>query len=349
LEQHRKLHQLAVVIGKAPMARRALIVGVNTYPAGGDLHGCVGDAKAISEVLARHKDGGKNFDCNVWLDRTPDGTPITRPKFRSALQELFKFDGDVLLYFSGHGFLSETGGMLCTSDATADDWGIPMQEVVDLSLHSGARQILLILDCCHSGAIANAAAFNSGVARNPLAILRENMTVIAASRASEAAIEAGGHGLFTGALLDALEGGAADHMGVVTAPALYTYASRRFTAWEQRPVYKTSATEVLSVRECEPLIARLQLQQLPRLFPTADYKYRLDPEYEPEDEHGNVNEPVNAEKVEIAQLLKSYRDAGLLKPSDPKLQLYWVARRGETVELTPRGREYWWLVVNDKI
>lgn len=58
---------------------------------------------------------------------------------------------------------------------------------------------------------------------------------------------------------------------------------------------------------------------------------------------------MNKDKVAIAQLFKSYRDAGLLRPSDPKLQLYWVARRGEMVELTPRGREYWWLVVNDKI
>jgi hypothetical protein len=190
---------------------------------------------------------------------------------------------------------------------------------------------------------------NKGTGKSPLATLRENMTVIAASRATEGAIEAGGHGIFTGALLDALEGGAADHMGFVTAPALYAYVSRRFTAWDQRPVYKTNATEVLTVRECEPLIARLQLRQLTTFFPKADHKYRLDPEYEPEDEHGNVKEPVNKEKVAVAQLFKSYRDAGLLRPSDSKLQLYWVARRSETVELTPRGQEYWWLVVNDKI
>jgi hypothetical protein len=84
-------------------------------------------------------------------------------------------------------------------------------------------------------------------------------------------------------------------------------------------------------------------------FPKADHKYPLDPEHEPEDEHGNVKEPVNKEKVATAQLFKVYRDAGLLKPSNPNLQLYWVARRCENVELTPRGREYWWLVVNDKI
>jgi hypothetical protein len=245
--------------------------------------------------------------------------------------------------------MDRTGGLLCTSDAAKDDWGIPMQELVDLASRSSARQILLILDCCHSGDIANPATMNKDAANNPLATLRENMTVIAASRATEGATESGGQGLFTAALLDALEGGAANHMGFVTAPALYEYVSRRFTAWEQRPMYKTNASDVLTVRECEPLIERLQLRQLTKFFPTADHKYRLDPEYEPEDEHGNVKEPVNKEKVGIAQLFKSYRDAGLLRPSDPRLQLYWVARRSETVELTPLGREYLWLLVNDKI
>lgn len=331
------------------MARRALIVGINTYGGGNDLHACVADAEAMTEVLARHKDGEKNFDCMVCPDQMVDGSRITRPNLRAALNELFNFDGEVLFYFSGHGFLSKTGGLLCTSDATQDDWGIPMQEVVDLAAGSRARHILLILDCCHSGDIANPAIMNRDAGKSPISTVRENMTIIAASRATEGAIEAGGHGLFTGALLDALEGGAADHMGFVTAPALYAYVSRRFTAWDQRPVYKANATEIFTVRECEPLIARLQLQQLATYFPQAAYKYRLDPEYEPEDEQGNVKEPVNKEKVSIAQLFKSYRDAGLLRPSDPSLQLYWVARRSDTVELTARGQEYWWLVVNDKI
>jgi hypothetical protein len=331
------------------MARRALIVGINTYGGGNNLQACVADAEAMGRVLSRHKDGEKNFDCIVLPDQMEDGSSITRPKLRVALNELFNFDGDVLLYFSGHGFLSKTGGLLCTSDAMKDDWGIPMQEVVNLAIQSPAHHILLILDCCHSGDIANLATMNKDAGKSPLATLRENMTVIAASRGTEVAIEAGGHGLFTGALLDALEGGAADHMGFVTAPSLYAYVSRRFTAWDPRPVYKTNATEVLTVRQCEPLIARLLLRQLTTFFPKADHKYRLDPEYEPEDEYGNTKEPVNKEKVGTAQLFKTYRDAGLLRPSDPKLQLYWVARRSETVQLTPRGQEYWWLVVNDKI
>ncbi len=331
------------------MGRRALIVGINTYGSGNNLQSCAADAQAVATLLSRHKDTEKNFDCFVCLDQMEDGSSITRQKFRQALKRLFDYDGDVLLYFSGHGLLTETGGVLCTSDATAGDWGISMQEVVDLAINSKARQILLILDCCHSGDIANSASLNASGGRNPLATIRENMTVIAASRSTEPAIETKGHGLFTAALLDALEGGAADHMGYVTAPALYTYASRRFAAWDQAPVYKTSATQVFLVRECEPLIDRLQLRQLSNLFPSAEFKFPLDPEYEPEDENGNVKEPVNRQKVAIAQLFKAYRDAGLLKPSNPKLQLYWVARQNGTVELTARGREYWWLLVNEKI
>ncbi len=114
----------------------------------------------------------------------------------------------------------------------------PIKSIATAALKQ--QQVLLILDCCHSGDIANPAAMNKDGGKSPLAALRENMTVIAASRATEGAIEAGGQGLFTGALLDALEGGAADHMGFVTAPALYAYVSRRFTAWDQRPVYKTN-------------------------------------------------------------------------------------------------------------
>jgi hypothetical protein len=67
----------------------------------------------------------------------------------------------------------------------------------------------------------------------------------------------------------------------------------------------------------------------------------LDPAYEPEDEHGKVEERVNQEKVEIAHLFKDYRDGGLLRATTPKEQLFWTARRGHTVKLTPRGREYW--------
>jgi len=119
---------------------RALIVGINSYGGVNDLRACVADAEAMRLALARHKDGEKNFDCTLLPDAMEDGTRITRPSLRTELQRLFEFDGTVLFYFSGHGFLSPTGGLLCTSDAAHNDWGIPMQEVVDLAVQSPARE-----------------------------------------------------------------------------------------------------------------------------------------------------------------------------------------------------------------
>jgi hypothetical protein len=207
------------------------------------------------------------------------------------VKNFLPISGQVLLYFSGHGILTPFGGHLCTWDSTYNDYGVAMQEIMHMAFESKSQDILLILDCCHSGSMANPSMFNNKNS-NPLSLLRENMTVIAASRASEVSVEAGGHSLFTAAVLDALEGGAADHMGWVTAPSIYSYVERRFAAWAQRPVYKSNATELKVVRECAPLIDRLKLRELVTFFPTADYQYQLDPEFEPEDEYGNLHEPL---------------------------------------------------------
>lgn len=329
--------------------KRALIIGINTYQTS-KLSGCVADAQEMGRLLEQNVDGSRNYDCRVLLDKLDDGTPITRAGLRKACTDLFKdFKGDVLFYFSGHGALTPFGGHFCAYDSQKDDWGLPMQEVVELANNSKAHHILMILDCCYSGDIADPSVFNARRSGDPLAVLRENMTVIAASLAPQASTEAGGHGLFTSAVLDALEGGAADHMGWVTAPSIYSYVERRFGWFDQRPVYKSYATGVTVVRECAPLIDRLKLKRLVELFKKQDYKFPLDPEYEPEDEHGKVHKPVNKAKVAIAQLFKEYRDAGLLKPCRRGEQLYWTARRGHKVELTPRGREYWWLIKNKKL
>lgn len=327
------------------MARRALLVGIDAYDVFNDLSTCVADATAMQELLERNADGSPNYSCRLMVYGPESNTrPITRPRLREACNELFNFTGNVLFYFSGHGSLTRTGGYFATCESEPADWGIPMQEFIDLANGSQARDILVILDCCHAGAAGNSLTLNRGGERNPLAALRENMTVIAASRATEASVESDGHSLFTASALDALDGGAADHMGWVTAQSIYAYVDRGFGAWVQRPVYKSHATDLTVVRQCAPLIERLKLHQLVTHFPAADYKYQLDPEYEPEDEHGNVREPVNHEKVRLSRLFKEYRDVGLLKSTSGE-QFFWVAKHSGTLELTLRGREYWRLVM----
>jgi len=331
-------------------SRRALIIGINTYQNGNNLSSCVADAEAMGQLLEEHADGRPNYDCRVLLDQTEKGAPVTMAVLREACTQLFAdTKDDVLFYFSGHGALTHFGGHLCANDSVRNNLGVPMQEIMQMAYDSRARDILMILDCCHSGDLGNPSILRSGQG-DLLAALRTDMTVMAASQSTESSFEGEKYSVFTAALLDALHGGAADHLGWVTASSIYAYVERRFS-WKdrQRPVYKTNATGTHVVRQCTSHIDRLKLRRMVELFTDAKYQYVLDPEFEPHDEKGQLPENANQEKVAIAMLFKDYRDSGLLKPSTPDEQLFHTARLGHAVELTPIGREYWWLVKNKKI
>jgi len=57
------------------MARRALLIGINTYDNAGRLSACVADAQAMSHALERHKGGDRrlNYECKTLLDQTEQG------------------------------------------------------------------------------------------------------------------------------------------------------------------------------------------------------------------------------------------------------------------------------------
>lgn len=332
------------------MPKRALIVGIDNYLNTTSLAACVSDALAIQSVLQQHQDGTPNYSCQMLLARSEDHSIVSRARLRGEVQNLFKdFADDVLFYFSGHGAPTALGGLLATSDGIENDIGIPMNEIVHYACQSRASNITLILDCCYSGAIGNSPMMIVGSPIDPIASLRENMTVIAASRATEVAVEDGVHGMFTGLVLDALTGGAADHLGWVTGPAVYSYVERHFGPWDQRPVYKSHATRVVVLRKCAPLVDRATLSEMTKLFPNPTQSLELDPEFEPEDGQGLCKDGINAEKVRVAKVLKTLRDVGLVQSSIPGEQFYWTARLRHSVQLTSRGREYWRLVQNNRV
>src|SRR6266704_3271776 len=128
--------------------RKALIVGINDYP-NVPLSGCVNDANKMEEVLKKHQDGSRNFDCKKLI--TPDHR-ITRSSLRKHVEDLFAYQTDVaLFYFSGHGTENNLGGYLVTQDAREYDEGLSMQDVLILANNSKAHEVVIILDCCYSG------------------------------------------------------------------------------------------------------------------------------------------------------------------------------------------------------
>lgn len=324
------------------MAKRALLVGIDGYddPAIVDLTACVADVNEMRSVLARNGDETVNFDCRTVT--SPGRSEVTAAHLRRRWRELFAdFKGDILFYYSGHGSPSDVGGYLVTQDASEEDSGLAMNELIDMANRSAASTVLVILDCCYSGAAGNVAALQGSLENH--AVLREGVTILAASRPTQEAMEVmGGHGMFTQLVLGALRGGAADVRGRISAAAIYAYVEAALGAWDQRPLYKSHAGHLDPVRTCPPKVTDAQFHELVRFFAGSGDEYRLDPTYE------ETSETAIAANVVIFKKFKNYQIGGLLGPL-LGTDLYWAAMREEPVGLTDLGKFYHELVTRSRI
>ncbi|GIL06641.1 MAG: hypothetical protein BroJett031_31610 [Betaproteobacteria bacterium] len=318
--------------------RRALCVGVDNYPFGA-LHGCVSDAERLALLLSKHQDGTPNFDCKKLVAPQGGATDIvTRAKLKQAVEHLLKDRAEVvLLHFSGHGTENNLGGYLVTQDAKSYDDGLAMSDVLKMANDSKADEVVVLLDCCHSGHMGQIPAIN-----NNAALLREGVSIITASRGDQPSVEVGGGGLFTSLVLDALEGGAADLLGHVTIPAIYAKVEAALGAWDQRPLLKSHVSKVIAIRKCEPPISIAILRELPVLFPLPAEDFPLAPEYE--DSYQGKDES----KVAVFSKLQQLNRVHLVVPVQAK-HMYEAAMQSKGCRLTAAGRYYWRLAKNDRL
>lgn len=325
------------------MPRRALLIGIDKYDHIISLTGAVKDATAMSEVLTENEDGSPNYDCRLYT--SPGSEPISRAFLRKSLDALFdNFAGDVLFYFAGHGATSDIGGFLVTQDGQEGDLGIQMTELLDRANGSKAEEVLLILDCCYSGSLGNPASVQGDMEKK--AVLSEGVTILAATRPTEPAVEFGGHGVFTSLVLNALYGGAADVLGNVSAASIYAYAEQALGSWDERPMYKSHASKLSPVRKCEPEVPLPLLRRLPDLFRDPTATFPLDPTYE--FSHADKIDV----HVEIFDCFKLLRDARLLRTANKEVDrgdLYHAALRSTGARLTGLGRFYWRLAKDKRI
>jgi len=192
--------------------RKALVVGINSYPSA-PLRGCINDASAFAAVIATDGDGTRNFDVRLHTD-----VP-TKDALRGLIVELFSGRNEIaLLYFSGHGFQDKLGVHLVTPDAKRNDVGISMDELLLIANRSESENRVIILDCCHAGALGSPAITGSEAAH-----IHQGVTILTASKSDESAVEVNGHGIFTNLLIEALQGGAADLNGCITPGSIYAY------------------------------------------------------------------------------------------------------------------------------
>ena len=318
--------------------RRALCVGVDEY-AGGSLQGCVNDATCMRALLAKHADGRPNFDCKLLV--APLGgrqDVVTRVSLKRAVEQLFKDQADVaFLHFSGHGTANNLDGYLVTQDAKQYDEGLSMSELLQLANTSRADEVVILLDCCQSGSFGSPPAID-----NRRAVLREGLSILTASRGDQVSVEVAGGGLFTSLVSDALQGGAADILGDVTAPAIYAFVEAALGAWDQRPLFKAHVSKVVALRECEAAVDRSVLRKIPELFPLPAEDLPLDPAYEP------TSSAADPTKVLVFGLLQQLNRVHLVVPFNAP-HMYEAAMNSKCCRLTASGRYYWRLAKDGRI
>jgi uncharacterized caspase-like protein len=152
----------------------------------------------------------------------------------------------LIFYYAGHGRRAANGKLYLVAKNTKAEalrrTAISIDEVLEMMQETRSLQRLMILDCCHSGAIGG--QFRGQISESLEVLAESRGTVIlsastgiqlAEERESLAANDSG-NGIFTRYIVEGLEtGSAADNTDHITADGLYRYAYNR--------VVTTSATQ----------------------------------------------------------------------------------------------------------
>lgn len=319
--------------------KRALVVGIDKYE-GCPLSGCENDAVAVASTLETNGDGSPNFSV---VRLTSDTHTVTSAVLGTAITDLFKGDADTaLLYFAGHGIVNPdtNAGYIVAQDGKRGAWGVTLSDILSQAnaAYPRIKSTVIILDSCHSGYAGEVQALgNAG-----LAVIGSGVTILTACHREGTAAEAGGHGLFTGLLLDGLRGTSADICGRITPASLYSLIDQTLGPWEQRPIYKANVQTFITLRQVAPKISLDVLRRLPDYFPNAADVLALDPSFEPDRE--NVPEalrhiPVNQENARVFKELQSCNKHGLVVPTVGE-HMYYAAINSAGCKLTALGAHY---------
>jgi hypothetical protein len=320
--------------------KKALIIGIDHYPTN-PLAGCVNDAKAVANILARNGDGAPNFSV---ITLTSDNIQVTSVLLESSISELFKGDADTaLLYFAGHGIINPAtnAGYLVSQNGVKGAWGLPLVDILTMANAASPRikSSVIILDSCHSGFAGEI----SSLGNQTIAAIGDGVTILTACHREQTAAERDGHGLFTGILLDGLNGSSADICGRITPASVYSHVDQTLGPWEQRPIYKANVQTFVTLREVSPRVPKEVLRRLPHYFPDAAFTFPLDPSYEPDRSNMSAEMkekfPANEDRQRVFAELQQCNRHGLVMPVDT-LHMYHAAVESKACKLSALGAHY---------
>ena len=214
----------------------ALVIGINDYEHAPRLAHAQNDAEAFARVLRERFEFTKD-NLTILTDGDATRSEILRVFMRYAQDSNVGDDDRIVVFFAGHGHTvrarrGETGFLVPVNGDPSDLSTLIRWD--DLTRNADlipAKHMFFVMDACYGGL---------ALTRNPLSVgsmrfLRDMLQrfsrqVLTAGKADETVADANGprpgHSIFTGYLLDALEGAAASE-GVITASGVMAYVYQK--------------------------------------------------------------------------------------------------------------------------
>ncbi|MEM7706691.1 MAG: caspase family protein [Pseudomonadota bacterium] len=219
-------------------ASHALIVGIDKYRHVSPLSYAVSDAEAIKQLLSESF-GFPNEGIRFLANEQATRSAITEA-FLEFAADGTEIDDRLLVFYAGHGHtvngVRGEVGYLVPHDAdlgnlsTLIRWD-ELTRNVDLIK---AKHVLFVMDACYGGLALNRNSSAGSARFLKDMLLRYSRQVLTAGKADEVVADSGGplpdHSVFTGHLIEGLQGNAADPEGVLTANALMSYVYRKVSS-----------------------------------------------------------------------------------------------------------------------
>jgi len=251
--QRRLMHrhdQVAALPGETD--RFALVIGVDKYQDEQitELKGASNDAKSLAAALVRcagfPSDQVISLTSDQRIERQPTRANILRRL--SNLRQAVPQDGLLLVYFSGHGMERKTArgqqAYLLPMDAQvsgdislAEDSAISVESMRDRIRDTGVEQVIVILDACRNdplrsrGVKIKTSAMSEAFKKFDFSQNRgiKAFATLYAAQIGQVAYEDNDkrQGYFTSALIEGLQGKAAENAGEVTLSNLVKYTEKR--------------------------------------------------------------------------------------------------------------------------
>ena len=219
--------------------KQALIVGINNYATAPELRYACHDASEFSNVLDLPE---FSFGTELLLDQD-----ATTDALKGSITALLNNPAQTkVFFFAGHGCAHDDGVYLVTADDSAENPGVDLEWLRE-QVVAASNTVIIILDCCHSGAAAvrSAATIHRWLSESDLersmGTLGNGKILLAACTSDQTANELSDttHGVFTFHLLEGMMGLASNLRGVITPFGLFDYVAGKLAEdGFQTPVFK---------------------------------------------------------------------------------------------------------------